>query len=56
MNSKNSNIPNNKLQIKKFNASVLSDKIASDSSPVICIIGKCNTGKNTRTLKSGVGT
>ena len=46
MNSKNNNIPNNKLQIKKFNASVLSDKIASDSSPVICIIGKRNTGKS----------
>jgi len=39
-------IRNSKLQIKRFNANVLSDKIASNSSPVICIIGKRNTGKS----------
>lgn len=37
---------NEKLQIKKFSPRTLSDKIASDSSPVICIIGKRNTGKS----------
>ena len=36
----------NRLQIKKFDPEILSTKIASDSSPVICIIGKRNTGKS----------
>ena len=46
MKSNKTQISNERLQIKKFNATVLSDKIASDSSPVICIIGKRNTGKS----------
>ena len=35
-----------RLQLKKFNPIVLSEKIAKDASPVICIIGKRNTGKS----------
>ena len=46
MKSNKTQISNERLQIKKFNATVLSEKIASDSSPVICIIGKRNTGKS----------
>ena len=42
----NSTTTNNRLQIKKFCPSILTDKINSDSSPVICIIGKRNTGKS----------
>jgi Poxvirus A32 protein len=35
-----------RLEITKFNANTISEKIKSDSSPVICIIGKRNTGKS----------
>ena len=41
-----SNNTTNRLQIKKFGPSTLTEKIASDSSPVICILGKRNTGKS----------
>lgn len=34
------------LQINKFCPKTISDKIRSDSSPVICVIGKRNTGKS----------
>ena len=43
---KNTTATSTRLQIKKFEPTILSDKIASDSSPVICIIGKRNTGKS----------
>ena len=43
---KNMAATSTRLQIKKFEPTILSDKIASDSSPVICIIGKRNTGKS----------
>ena len=36
----------NNLQIKKFNAETISEKIKNMSSPVICVIGKRNTGKS----------
>ena len=45
-NNNNNSNTDSRLQIKKFNPVVLSDKIASDASPVICIIGKRNTGKS----------
>ena len=34
------------LQIKKFSAETITEKIQNGSSPVICVIGKRNTGKS----------
>ena len=45
-NNKTKNNIDSRLQIKKFNPVVLTEKIASDAVPVICIIGKRNTGKS----------
>ena len=44
-NNKTKNNIDSRLQIKTFNPVVLTEKIASDAAPVICIIGKLNTGK-----------
>lgn len=34
------------LQIKKFDATIISQKRRSESAPIICVIGKRNTGKS----------